>query len=109
MHQPSRFIDPNYPHHVYKLHKSPYGLKQAPRQWFQRFSNYLEELSFCESKADYSLFTFRKGALFIILLIYVNDILITGNSSSHIFKLIQNLGKMFSIKDLGPLHFFPCS
>ena len=106
MRQPSGFIDPNYPHHVYKLHKSLYGLKQAPRQWFQRFSDYLEELSFCESKANYSLFTFRKGALILILLIYVDDILITGNSSSHISMLIQNLGKLFSMKDLSPLHFF---
>ena len=106
MHQPSGFIDPNYPHHVCKLHKSLYGLKQAPRQWFQQFSDYSEELSFCESKADYFHFTFRKGVLIIILLLYVDDILITGNSSSHIFQLIQNLGKLFSMKDLGLLHFF---
>ena len=85
MRQTFGFIDPNYPHHVCKLHKSLYGLKQASRQWFQQFSDYLEELGFCESKADYSLFTFRKGALIIILLIYVDDILITGNSLSHIF------------------------
>ena len=76
------------------------------QQWFQRFYDYLEDLSFCESKADYSFFIFRKGALIIILLIYVDDILITGNSSSHIFQLIQNLGKLFSMKDLGLLHFF---
>ena len=52
MRQFSRFIDPNYPHHVCKLHKSLYGLKQAPQQWFQRFSDYLKKLGFCESKAD---------------------------------------------------------
>jgi len=106
MRQPSGFIDPNYPNHVCKLHKSLYGLKQAPRQWFTRFSDYLEELGFCESKADYSLFTFQKGDLLIILLIYVDDILITGTSSSYIFSLIQNLGRLFSMKDLGPLHYF---
>ena len=88
MRQPSGFIDPNYPNHICKLHKSLYGLKQAPRQWFTRFFDYLEELGFYESKADYSLFTFHKGDLLIILLIYVDDILITGTSSSHIFNLI---------------------
>ena len=92
MRQSSGFIDPNYPNHVCKLYKSLYGLKQAPHQWFTRFSNYLEELGFSESKVDYSLFTFHKGDLLIILLIYVNDILITGTSSSYIFSLIQNLG-----------------
>lgn len=44
-----------------------------------------------------------EGDLMIILLIYVNDILIIGNNSSHMFEL---LGKLFSSKDLGPLHFF---
>ena len=60
MRQPSGFNDPNYSNYVCRLHKSLYGLKQAPRQWFQRFSDYLEDLGFYESKADYSLFTFRK-------------------------------------------------
>ena len=106
MRQPSGFIDPNYPNHVCKLHKSLYGLKQAPCQWFTRFSYYLEELGFCESKANYSLFTFHKGDLLIILLIYVDDILITCISSSYIFSLIQNLDRLFSMKDLGPLHYF---
>lgn len=106
MRQPSGFIDPNYPHYVCKLHKSLYGLKQAPRAWFQRFSDYLEELGFEESKADYSLFTFHQGAVIIILLIYVDDILITGNNSAHVSALIRNLGRLFAMKDLGPLHFF---
>jgi hypothetical protein len=69
MRQPSGFIDPNYPNHVCKLHKSLYGLKQAPRQWSTRFSDYLEELGFCESKADYSLFTFHKGDLFCLYML----------------------------------------
>uniref|UniRef100_A0A2N9IS10 Reverse transcriptase Ty1/copia-type domain-containing protein n=1 Tax=Fagus sylvatica TaxID=28930 RepID=A0A2N9IS10_FAGSY len=46
------------------------------------------------------------GDMFIILLIYVDDILITGNNSFHISELIHNLSKLFSMKDLGPLHFF---
>jgi hypothetical protein len=62
MRQSTGFSDPNYPHNVCKLHKSLYGLKQAPHQWFKHFSDYLEELGFCESKADYSLFiTFCQG------------------------------------------------
>lgn len=69
-------------------------------------SDYLEHLGFHESKADYSLFTFHKGDVLIILLIYVDDILITGNRVAHVSKLIQNLGNLFSMKDLGPLYFF---
>lgn len=78
MRQPSGFIDPNYPNHVCKLYKLLYGLKQAPRIGFTRFSYYLEELGFYESKTDYSLFTFHNGEMLIILLIYVDDILISG-------------------------------
>ncbi|KAL5706232.1 hypothetical protein ACHQM5_024430 [Ranunculus cassubicifolius] len=87
MRQPIGFVDPKYPHHVCRLHKSLYGLKQAPRAWFQRFSDYLEQLGFQESKADYSLFTFHQDGVHIILLIYVDDILITGSSVSHISQL----------------------
>lgn len=55
MRQSQGFIDP-YPNHVCKLQRSLYGLKQSPRAWFQRFSDYLKELSFSSSKADYSLY-----------------------------------------------------
>ncbi|KAL5706290.1 hypothetical protein ACHQM5_024479 [Ranunculus cassubicifolius] len=106
MRQPAGFIDPNFPSYVCKLHRSLYGLKQAPRAWFKRFSNYLEDLGFQESKSDYSLFTFKEGSFLIILLIYVDDILITGNNSSYVAKFIQQLGQLFSMKDLGPLNFF---
>ncbi|KAL5713478.1 hypothetical protein ACHQM5_015548 [Ranunculus cassubicifolius] len=106
MRQPAGFIDPNFPDYVCKLHRSLYGLKQAPRAWFKRFSDYLEDLGFQESKSDYSLFTFKEGNLLIILLIYVDDILITGNDASYVAKFIQQLGQLFSMKDLGTLNFF---
>lgn len=35
MTQPRSFVNPQYPHHVCRLHKSLYGLKQAPRAWFE--------------------------------------------------------------------------
>jgi histone deacetylase 1/2 len=106
MRQPPGFIDPQLPNHVCKLVRSLYGLKQAPRAWFQRFSDYLLELGFEESKADYSLFIYRDGNIFLFLLIYVDDILLTGNSSAHIDTLIGQLNKQFSMKDLGPLNYF---
>ena len=43
---------------------------------------------FEESKLDYSLFTFKKGQFFVILLIYVDDILITGNNVSYVAKFV---------------------
>ena len=106
MRQPSGFIDSQFPNHVCKLQRSLYGLKQAPRAWFQRFSDFLLQLGFEESTCDYSLFVFNKRGVYLILLIYVDDILITGNSSRQMAHLIRQLGSLFSMKDLGQLNYF---
>jgi len=91
---------------VCRLHKSLYGLKQASRQWFAKFSTAIQAAGFVQSKADYSLFTRRKGKSFTTLLIYVDDILITGNDVNAISTLKQFLHSRFRIKDLGNLKYF---
>ncbi|XXG59499.1 hypothetical protein AAC387_Pa04g1573 [Persea americana] len=78
MDQPQGFVDPNHPTHVCKLHKSIYGLKQAPREWYLRLTNYLKSLGSSGSSTDTSLFVQNFGREFIILLIYVDDIVVTG-------------------------------
>ena len=72
---------------VCRLNKSLYGLKQASRQWFAKFSIAIQGARFIQSKADYSLFTCKKGKSFTALLIYVDDILITGNDPNAIIVL----------------------
>ena len=89
-----------------RLHNSLYGLKQASRQWFAKFSTAIQVAGFVQSKADYSLFTRRKGKSFTALLIYVDDILITGNDVNAILTLKQFLYSHFWIKDLGNLKYF---
>ena len=89
-----------------RLHKSLYGLKQASRQWFAKFSIVIIAAGFTQSKADYSLFTCLKGKSFTALLIYVDDILITGNNVKDILALKQFLHSHFRIKDLGDLKYF---
>ncbi|GKD86409.1 ribonuclease H-like domain-containing protein [Tanacetum coccineum] len=60
-----------------RLRKSLYGLKQAPRQWNAKLTSTLIENGFSQSKSDYSLYTkFDKG-VFLALLVYVDDIIIT--------------------------------
>ena len=58
------------------------------------------------SKSDTSLFLRRVGIDLLLVLIYVDDIIITGNDSRAVTRLIQELGWKFSLKDLGPLHYF---
>ncbi|XP_022004529.1 uncharacterized mitochondrial protein AtMg00810-like [Helianthus annuus] len=106
MEQPPGFVDSAHPHHVCRLQKALYGLKQAPYAWFQRLSSFLLQNGFTCSKSDTSLFIFKKDHMLIYLLVYVGDIIITGNDIGFIQAFISRLNKEFSLKDLGPLGYF---
>ena len=99
-------MDHQFPHHVCRLHKSLYGLKQAPRAWFDRFASQLLHLGFEASMADSSLFVYHSRQIIIYLLVYVDDIIITGNSSSQLSHLVTALSQAFELKDLGALSYF---
>ena len=106
MTQTQGFVDPERPHHVCRLHKSIYGLKQAPRAWFIRIANYLLGIGFTSSLAYPSLFIRHHRNSILILLIYVDDILVTGNNYEDISQLMMDLTCVCLMKDLGPLHYF---
>lgn len=105
MTQPSGFSHPQFPTHLCKLRKALYGLKQAPRAWFSRLSGKLLQLGFHGSKSDTSLFIYKSAAYTTLVLIYVDDILITSSNPSAVRDLITTLQQDFVVKDLG-LHFF---
>ncbi|KAD3067125.1 hypothetical protein E3N88_35005 [Mikania micrantha] len=106
MRQPQGFVDPSKPHHVCLLHKSLYGLKQAPRAWFHRLSTALQQLGFHGSKTDPSLFILNSRGTILYVLVYVDDIIITGNNNQAVDHIIQSLSSSFAVKDLGSLHYF---
>jgi len=66
---------------VCKLRKSLYGLKQASRQWNIKFTEALLAAGYSQSVHDHSLFIRREGTEMDVILVYVDDLLITGNSS----------------------------
>ncbi|KAM1547885.1 hypothetical protein ACFX1Z_009145 [Malus domestica] len=106
MSQPPGFEDVRYPSLVCKLHKSLYGLKQAPRAWNDRFTQFVPHLGFSNTYSDNSLFVKHVGSSIVILLLYVDDIIITSSATDAIQQVISALRKKFDIKDLGSLHFF---
>lgn len=83
-----------------KLHKSIYGLKQASRVWFQILTNDIIKARFHQWKADYFLFTHIENNLFASL-VYVDDILVTGNNLQVIEQVQHILDEQFHIKQLG--------
>lgn len=87
---------------VCKLLKSIYGLLQTSRCWFRKLSAY----GFTRSLADYSLFTYQQGSIFVCDVVYVDDILLTGTSLPFIQALKTALHDKFNIKDLGEAKYY---
>lgn len=96
----------NDPDMVCKLHKSIYGLKQSPRAWYAKLSSVLEEVGFHISNADSSLFVRIGSAGKLVVLIYVDDLIVTGDNIEEINSLKQALQIKFALKDLGILKYF---
>ena len=103
MEQPEVFKKKGKEDFMCKLNKSLYGLKQAPRQWYKKFESVLGELGYKKTTSDHCVFVKMLGDDdFIILLLYVDDMLIVGRNVSRINNLKKELSKSFAKKDLGP-------
>ena len=106
MKQPPGFHDPAYAHYVCQLHKSLYGLKQVPRALYTLLSTFLTDKGFKCSTADTLLFILHSPEYTMILLVYVDDLVITESSSSAVDSLISEMSHTFAMKDLGRLTYF---
>lgn len=91
---------------VCKLHKSIYGLKQASRQWFLKFSATLMSFGFEKCHGDHTLFIKEFSGQFLIVSVYVDDILIASTSMEGVSELISKLSAVFKLRDLGVPKYF---
>ena len=91
---------------VCRLRKALYGLKQAPRAWFEKFSTVITSLGFIPSNHDSALFVKCTSAGRILLSLYVDDMIITGDDYKGIESLKRELTHRFAMKDLGMLRYF---
>ncbi|KAJ9547057.1 hypothetical protein OSB04_019600 [Centaurea solstitialis] len=88
------------------LKKALYGLKQSPRAWFGRFSKVMIAGGYKQSRGDHTLFIKHSASGEVtILIVYVDDIIVTGNDKAEKEALKQRLAKEFEIKDLGKLKY----
>jgi hypothetical protein len=106
MQQPPGFVDQDHPSYVCKLRKAIYGLKQAPRAWYHELRTFLLSSGFKNSHADTSLFVLTTAAQKMYILVYVDDLIITGDNTKMIDSFVDGLAHRFSIKDLGQLSYF---
>lgn len=94
------------PNQVYKLLKSLYGLKQASRKWYERLTSLLVQHEYTQAASNHSLFAKTTLWLFTLLLVYVDDVILAGNSLSKFSFIKRVLHASFQIKDLGQLKYF---
>uniref|UniRef100_A0A2N9J561 Integrase catalytic domain-containing protein n=1 Tax=Fagus sylvatica TaxID=28930 RepID=A0A2N9J561_FAGSY len=97
---------PGFSHKVCRLRQALYGLKQAPRAWFAKFNSTISQHGFSASSYDSALFFRRSDHGITLLLLYVDDMIITGDDVQGIQDLKRFLGQHFEMKDLGPLSYF---
>jgi hypothetical protein len=84
--QPPGFENPKFPHRVYKLSKALYELKQASRVWYARFKTFLLEHEYVMESVDKIIFTLKHDTDFLLIQIYVDDIIFGGSSHTLVSR-----------------------
>jgi hypothetical protein len=99
--QPQGFSIEEKGHMVCKLKKSIYGLKQASRQWYIKFNDTITSFGFQENTVDRCIYQKISGSKFIILILYVDDILLAANDLGILHETKDFLSKNFDMKNMG--------
>ena len=103
--QPLGFETHDKENYVCKLKEALYGLKQTPRIWYDIIDSFLIGLGFTMSKADSNLYCKVEEGNPVILLLYVDDLFVTGENGL-IADTKRNLDAKFNMKYLGMMHYF---
>ena len=98
MEQPPGFVAHREIGKVFCLWKSLYGLKQSPRTWFGKLSQAVEKFGMHKSQSDHSFYRNSSSGI-ILLVVYVDDNVITGSDSKGISSLKSFLHIQFHTKN----------
>ncbi|KAK4390398.1 Retrovirus-related Pol polyprotein from transposon TNT 1-94 [Sesamum angolense] len=104
--QPQGFIAKGSEEKVLRLKKALYGLKQAPRAWYSRIDKYFMDRGFRRSLSDPTLYIKSQGNDTLIVSLYVDDLIYTGNNEKMIQDFKEDMMKTFEMSNLGLMHFF---
>nr|DAD39485.1 TPA_asm: hypothetical protein HUJ06_013808 [Nelumbo nucifera] len=105
--QPRGYEQKDNPHKVYKLKKALYRLKQAPRAWFSRIEAHLVNEGFERCHSEHTLFVkTSKGGKILIVSLYVDDLIFTGNDESMFYEFKSSMMREFDMTDLGKMRYF---
>lgn len=104
--QPEGYVKEGEEDKVYLLKKALYGLKQAPRAWYSRIDEHLCNLGFAKSPSESTLYVKHNGDDVLIISLYVDDLLVTGNKACIVEKFKQEMMEVFEMTDLGLMAFF---
>lgn len=96
----------HFPGFVCRLKKALYGVKQAPHAWFEKFFTVVTSLGFKSSHPDFTLFFRCTFTCRILLLLYVDDMIITSDDVDVIAVLKSEFARHFEMKDWGTLSYF---
>ena len=102
MEQPPGYVQ-NNSSLVCLLKKSLYGLKQAPRAWYAKMDSFLLDTGFSRCHSNPNVYTKKVGNHLIILVLYVDDLILTGGDCKLITHVKSSLKQNFEMLDLGHL------
>lgn len=91
---------------VYKLRKALYGLRQAPRAWYSRLEGYFAKEGFKKCYCEHTLFIKTEKEQVLIVSVYVDDLIYTGNSETLLKHFKISMMKEFAMTDLGMMKYF---
>jgi hypothetical protein len=106
MAQPEGFEDTKSPTHVCRLKKSLYGLKQSPRQWNKEINDCFVQYGLEWCKIEPCIYYKRDGASIMFVAIYVDDLILAGNTPEDMEDLKNSLNSQYKMKDLGEPRLF---
>lgn len=91
---------------MYKLLKALYGLRQAPQDWYAKLNSCLESLGFQKCPSEHAVYTRTEGESKMVVAVYVDDLLVTGNNIAMIESFKRKMSQRFKMNDMGKLSYY---